>query len=73
MGNGVYNAPEEEIKELASKLEVLGHFVNDNAQAETRMGTVYLRASKWLRTMQHEVCAQGFICRGGAKCTSDHK
>lgn len=31
-------------------------------------------ASKWLERLSDNICAQGYIgCRGGARCTSDHK
>lgn len=32
------------------------------------------KAAKWLDKLSRQVCGQGYIgCRGGERCTSDHK
>jgi hypothetical protein len=58
-----------------------------NAVRETRELAVYLaglaqgsqdpsikRAADWLDKLSRQICAQGYVgCRGGERCTSDHK
>ena len=55
----------DEIKRLASYVEGFAAAQQSNQLA---------RAAKWLEKLSRDVCGQGYIgCRGGYKCSSDHK
>ena len=57
--------PKEEILTLANYLAGYA-----DAQQNEKMS----RAAEWLNNLSNHICVGGFIgCRGGEKCTSDHK
>ena len=61
----------DEVKELSaflSGVSIATQMIGNSDGAEK-----FKKASKWLRVLSREICCQGYICRGGQNCTSDHK
>ncbi len=61
----------EEVKALSdflSGVSIATQMFGNSGGAEK-----FKKASEWLRVLSYNICGQGYICRGGANCTSDHK
>jgi hypothetical protein len=57
----------KELKNLAIYLR--GYI---DAKPKTDSDPIIL-AAKWIQFLSGKVCAEGYICPAGEKCTSDHK
>ena len=71
---GYFPTEIDKAKEVAAKLEGVGHYMNDSVQADTDSGALFLNAAKLIRKLADAMCGQGYVdCGAGQKCTGDHK
>jgi len=63
-----------DLEDLASKLDAIGRWQEDQVSHETATGQLLLKSAAWLRKAAGNICGAGFFgCRGGPDCDSDHK